>query len=126
MIPKLEMPGQLWVYGARLERIVDGDTLDVFMDLGRRTYAVERLRLLNVNAPENKGLTRPAGQATMAYVATWLREAAASDLDWPLRLQTEKDDAFGRYLSHVWRLLDGEYLNFELVERGFAVPFMVK
>jgi micrococcal nuclease len=98
--------------------VVDGDTIDVVLDLGKRTYAEDRLRLLNVNAPERKGATLAAGNASRDYVVEWLPDADSKE--WPLRVQTFKDDVFGRYLALVWRVSDGACLNDDLITSGMA------
>ena len=116
------MPTTLWTYRARAVKVVDGDTVDLELDLGRRTYAVERVRLLGVNTPERRGATRAAGDAAKAFVEAWLRQGVALEA-WPLVIQTEKDDAFGRYLGMIWRRSDGRCLNDELLSAGHAVPF---
>lgn len=48
----------IWAYRAKVERVIDGDTLDVTVDAGFANYRTERLRLLGVNTPERKGATR--------------------------------------------------------------------
>ena len=116
-------PAQLWVYRARLERVIDGDTLDVTIDCGFHGFRTERLRLLGVNTPERKGATRAAGDEALRFVQTWLGLAAvAAGGAWPLVIQTEKADAFGRFLATVWGV-DGACLNADLLATGHAVPF---
>lgn len=110
----------IWAYRARVERVVDGDTLDVTIDQGLHTHRTERVRLLGVNTPETKGATKMAGRLATIYVEDWLAEA---DGDWPLIVQTHKGDAFGRYLARVWRG-DGRCLNDDLLAAGHAVVFM--
>jgi endonuclease YncB( thermonuclease family) len=90
------------------------------LDLGKRTYAEDRLRLLNVNAPERKGATLAAGNASRDYVAEWLYVPDDGSKEWPLRVQTFKDDEFGRYLALVWRVSDGACLNDDLIRDGMA------
>lgn len=119
-----DMPAQLWVYRARVIRVIDGDTLDIEIDAGLRAYRHERVRLSSVNTPELKGATRPAGLAAAGYVTTWLGLVPA-DQEWPLIVQTAKGDAFGRWLARVWRRSDGRELNADLLAAGHAVPFMV-
>jgi endonuclease YncB( thermonuclease family) len=116
------IPTQLWTVRARLERAVDGDTDDVTLDLGHGIYLQHRLRLLGVNAPEVHGATKPEGDAATAFARAWLAEAGNDA--WPLVIQTHRDDAFGRYLSTVWRASDGTCLNDALLSSGHAVPFM--
>ena len=121
--PSNIMPDVLWVYRARVERVIDGDTLDVLCDAGFRNYRTERVRLLGVNTPELKGATRPAGLAAAGYVTSWLGLVPA-DQEWPLIVQTARGDAFGRWLARVWRRSDGRELNADLLAAGHAVVFM--
>jgi micrococcal nuclease len=114
----------IWAYRARVERVIDGDTLDVTIDQGLHTHRTERLRLLGVNTPELKGPTRPAGLAAAGFVTDWLARVPFDD-DWPLIVQTHRGDAFGRWLARVWRRTDGACLNDTLLMVGHAVPFMV-
>lgn len=113
------IPAQLWVYRARVERVIDGDTLAIRLDQGLHTERVEQVRLLGVNTPEVKGASRPAGLAATAFVKRWLSDAGG---DWPLVVQTEKSDAFGRFLATVWDAA-GRCLNDDLLSAGHAVPF---
>lgn len=39
-------------YAGTVERIVDGDTAQILLDLGDRTYRTRRIRILGYNAPE--------------------------------------------------------------------------
>lgn len=121
------MPDQLWVYRARLVRVVDGDTMDVTIDAGFHSYRLERLRLLGLNAPEVKGPTKAAGDAATAYVKNWLglhwQMNGDAPAAWPLVIQTAKSDVFGRFLATVWSADTGACLNDDLVKAGHAVPF---
>ena len=119
------MPTTLYVYRARLERVVDGDPIDVTISLGLHDYRLERLRLLGVNAPEVHGPSRPAGLAATEFTADWLTVAVPPDDPdgWPLVIRTTKSDAFGRFLCSVWRTVDGRNLNADLLASGNAVPF---
>lgn len=115
------MPTQEWLYRAKLVRVVDGDTIDVWIDAGFHGYRRERLRLLGVNAPEMHGASKTAGDAAKAYVDGWLLGLPG---DWPLIVQTEKSDVFGRFLAQCWRVMDGANLSDDLLSSGNAVPFL--
>lgn len=114
-----ELPAVDWTWKARCCRVVDGDTIDVIIDGGFHATRIERLRLLGVNCPEMKG---QAGRPAKEFTAKWIQDAW-DDSAWPLVLQTEKSDAFGRYLAVVWRSNDGRCLNDDLLMSGNAEVF---
>lgn len=128
-IRALPVPAQSFVYRARIDRVVDGDTLDLVIDQGMHAQRVDRVRLLGINTPERKGDTRAAGDAAMEFVRSWwMLTLLNSEFpgQWPLIIQTEKDDAFGRYLAHIWSAKSGEYLNKAIIDAGHAVPYKEK
>lgn len=126
--PPSPMPVHLWVKPARCLHVVDGDTLDVHVDMGMHALRLERLRLLNVNTPERKKPTMLEGDAAKQYTIEWLSAghtgpmwaSIADDDEWPLLIETYKSDAFGRYLALVWRVSDGACLNDDLITDGMA------
>jgi micrococcal nuclease len=103
-----------FVRNAHVTNIVDGDTLDAFVDLGYNVWTKQRFRLLGVNTPE-KGVLG-AKEAT-AFVTTRLLNREVS-------IQSDKDDSFGRWLATVF--VDGTTINLELLEYGYAVPYLKK
>lgn len=46
----------IWTYKAKVERIVDADTIDVSIDCGFHIYTRKRLRLARIDAPEIFGV----------------------------------------------------------------------
>jgi micrococcal nuclease len=111
MIEMLEDNYTRWT---KITNIVDGDTLDGFVDLGYRIWTEQRFRLLGVNTPERGKLG--ATEAT-EYVRTRLLNKKVS-------IRSEKDDAFGRWLAIIF--IDGTTINLELLEYGYAVPYLRK
>lgn len=101
-----------------VERCVDGDTIDVVIDLGFRMSAIHRVRLLGLNTPEKKNETMQAGRDAQAWVENWLLTHAHSLPKFFMR--TEKADAFNRYLATI-ECCDGHSLNDELLASGHAV-----
>lgn len=95
---------------------IDGDTIDISVN-----GVVERLRLLNVNAPEKRSGARPAeclsGEATGVLIELAPRNT-------PLRVVRHGRDRYGRTLGEAW-LADGRMLGAEVVRRGFAAPLTV-
>lgn len=103
-------------------RVVDGDTLDIRLALGFHLTAVQRVRLLHINAPEMKGETRESAIRAKSYLESLLK---LRDGDFIL-VRTEKDDAFGRYLAELVVVgFDGQMLNVNqtMLDSGHAKPY---
>ncbi|MGH2586726.1 MAG: thermonuclease family protein [Dehalococcoidia bacterium] len=112
------LPLHAFVYPARVLRVVDGDTLDLEIDVGFALTTRQRVRLLDAWAPEVRGPERALGLVSAGFVSKWV--ASHCQGEWPFRVQTEKDDAFGRYLAYVWAMDDGSSLADDLVDGGYA------
>ncbi len=105
-------------YGADVLRVVDGDAIDVRVDLGFRIYREMRVRLYGLDTPETFGVKKGSGEYTAEKKATeYLRERIEGK---PVLLRTYKDTAekYGRYLATVY--LDDVNVNEELIRRGYA------
>lgn len=116
---------ELWQYRADIERVVDGDTLDLEIDLGfgiLLTGDEARVRLLDIDTAEIYGSAKgseeyEAGQRHKTFVEEWI--SAAGDEEWPLFVETQKDDErgkYGRWLATIIRRSDDAVLNEDLVE----------
>ena len=44
----------MYEYRVTIDRVVDGDTVDCWIDLGFNTQVFKRVRFLGVNAPETR------------------------------------------------------------------------
>jgi endonuclease YncB( thermonuclease family) len=64
----------LYNYGMEVDRVIDGDTIVVIVDLGFHTYIKEYLRFYDVNTPETRGVNySPEGAWATLYTDLWLR-----------------------------------------------------
>ena len=62
---------KLFHYKATLGRVVDGDTIDVTLNLGFDIYYKARIRFMGINAPESRtkdAVEKEAGLAAKRYV----------------------------------------------------------
>ena len=88
-----------YIYKAELVRVVDGDTVDLVIDLGFDTFRHERFRLYGIDAPE---MRTEAGKAAKA----WLWEALQPlDAIYAQTVQLEtkaKRDKYGRFLAVLY------------------------
>ncbi len=103
-----------YIYRAELERVVDGDTVDMRVDCGFSISTGQRLRLYGINTPEVRGAEREAGLAAKEYVINRFSEAE----EVVIRTIRDKKGKYGRYLAVIY--LDGVDLNEELVQVGHA------
>lgn len=102
---------------------VDGDTLDVEIDLGWSTKLTERLRLIGVNTPEKRGPEREAGLWVAAEVARLFPVGTPVIIESVDYNRTGNvRGKFGRTLAVVYRLADGLCLNGHLLEQRIAWP----
>ncbi|MEK6882381.1 MAG: thermonuclease family protein [Nanoarchaeota archaeon] len=111
---------QLYLYKAKIINIVDGDTIDAEIDVGFKLKTVQRLRLLGVNTAETH--SKDLDQKLLAKQAT---EFTSKLLDKNVIIQTEKSDAFGRYLAKVFYIENGieKDLSNELLVLNLAKVF---
>ena len=92
----------MFTYAAKLFEVIDGDTVDLLIDLGFGVHVKERCRLYGIDAPE---MPTEAGKAAKAYLES-LRGAATGELYVATRKMTrkpkEKTDKYGRYLAVLY------------------------
>ena len=108
----------------KINRVVDGDTIDVTIDLGFDLFKKERVRVAGVDTPEKR--TRDLEEKALGIDATnWLKEklegALAGDDD--LVIRTELVGGVGKYGRLLgWLYLgDGSLsLNEAMIEEGYA------
>ena len=104
----------MYEYTARLIKVVDGDTVDLSIDLGFKVSIQERFRLSRINAPEIKGETKERGDMATKYLQSTLDGQM-------LRVKTQKDrkEKYGRYLADIY-MPDGSCVNDMIVHAGLA------
>ena len=97
---------------ARVKRVVDGDTL--LLTNG------ERVRLIGVDTPETKHPQKPVqyfGKEAYLFTKRMVEgKEVRLEYDW------QKRDKYGRLLAYVY-LLDGTFLNAEIIKQGFGFAY---
>ena len=100
-----------------ITKVIDGDTVDVVIDLGFDLSKKERVRLAGIDTPESR--TRDAeekvfGLEAKAYLKTRLEGCEK------LIVKTEKDGKYGRMLGWFYSHEGATSINIEMVEKGYA------
>jgi|TARA_R110000824_G_scaffold124248_5_gene282535 micrococcal nuclease len=117
-----------YIRRAKIVRLVDGDTVDVDIDLGMAITTRQRLRLFGINTPEVRGSEKVAGHAATQHLADLLVRYRHEG-EWDIVVQTRKDKRgkYGRYLADlIGEDGDGNpvNLNMKMVADGHAVVAM--
>ena len=120
----------LYEYRAEVVRVVDGDTLDLIIDLGFRTYVRDRVRLYGIDTPETFGVKKDSEEYASGMAAKLrLEELLSLDDNGVLKVVTHRDKKgkYGRWLVELFVDLPGDggsvHVNQTLVEEGLARPY---
>ena len=111
-------------YVRKVENVVDGDTIDVLIDLGFDILFQSRVRLAGIDTPESrtKDLAEKAlGLESKEYLKKALKDAKS------VVIKTEKMDSsekYGRILGWVYVNGDTESLNDKMINDGYAWGYM--
>ena len=105
----------MYEYQATVERIVDGDTVELLVDLGFKIRVSWVIRLAGINAPEKN---TPEGKDALTYLASLIPPGTG------ITLHSIKDhqEKYGRYLGV---LVDarGQDINYLMVATRHAVEY---
>ena len=107
-----------------IDKVVDGDTIDVTIDLGFDLYKKERVRVAGVDTPEKR--TRNLEEKALGLDATaWIKDKleGAVNGDDDLIIRTELDGGVGKYGRLLGWLYIGDSdvsLNEQMITEGYA------
>ena len=110
-----------------INRVLDGDTIDVTIDLGFDLYKKERVRVAGVDTPEKR--TKNLEEKALGIEATnWLKEKleGAINGDDELSVRTELVGGVGKYGRLLgWLYIGDELLslNEQMIAEGYALPY---
>lgn len=106
------------VYDVEVTRVIDGDTFvgDVHTHIMDSELSLKNLyfRMLNINAPEMRGASRPEGERSKKFLESYI-------LGQTVQVDAHTHDSFGRKLAIVY--VEGVNINQLMLDRGYAVPY---
>ena len=111
----------MYEYRCKILRVVDGDTVDVDIDLGFDVWMLkQRIRLYGVDTPESRTrdkVEKVYGNLAKDFVKSYLKVGSTQTL------QTEKDGTgkFGRILGELWCF--NTNVNEKMIEEHHAVRY---
>jgi len=107
----------MYTYKAKLDRVVDGDTIDAHIDLGFDITIHKRIRLAGIDTPESR--TRDLEEKARGLASKDKLVELLGDGDFVL--ESKEVGKYGRVLGTL--LVDDVNINDTLVEEGFAVEY---
>ena len=127
MMGAMTPPSRKSCYNFRVTKIVkvlDGDTIDVLIDLGFDLFKKERVRIAGVDTPEKR--TRDLEEKELGIHATnWLKDKLTETIkgDEELLIRTELKGGVGKYGRLLGWLYIGDAdvsLNEQMITEGYA------
>ena len=116
----------MYEYRCKVVHIVDGDTVDVDIDLGFGVWMKkQRIRMYGIDTPESRTRDleeKKYGLAAKAYLTGMLDDEA----DIILKTHKDKEGKFGRILGELWRTTNyaNQSINEYMIEKHHAVRYM--
>ena len=113
--PKNIQPYQYW---AKVTRVVDGDTLDLDVQVGFNMSIAARVRLLGINTPEIYSVKKGSeeyqkGQEAIAFLNKYLEEGSWVEV----KIFEAKRDKYGRWLAEIF--VGDINVNQEMINAGY-------
>jgi micrococcal nuclease len=111
-------------YVKKVTKIVDGDTIDVDIDLGFDISFSSRVRLAGIDTPESRTTDKAEkalGLESKEYLSKHLKDAKS------VVIKTEKmnsSEKFGRILGWLYVNGDTESVNDKMINDGYAWGYM--
>ncbi len=109
-----------YAYAATLDRVIDGDTIDVVLDLGFSVLLKARIRLSGIDAPETRTRNiqeKIRGKESMARLIELLGDGSGLVIVSTFYSRGK----YGRILGCVF--VDGIDVNQVLLDEGHAEPY---
>ena len=112
---------KMYEYKAKIRRFVDGDTIDVDIDLGfGMILSKQRIRLYGIDTPESR--TRDKEEKFYGKLAAqFLKDQCKKGSCITLRTYLDKKGKYGRILGEI--IVDGVNINQLMIEEHMAVEY---
>jgi micrococcal nuclease len=111
-------------YVRKVENVVDGDTIDVLIDLGFDILFSSRVRLAGIDTPESRTSDKAEkvlGLESKEYLKKFLKDAKS------VIIKTEKMDSsekYGRILGWIYVNEDTVSVNDHMINDGYAWGYL--
>ena len=104
----------------KINRVIDGDTVDLDIDLGFGITISHRVRLKDIDAAETR--TKDLEEKADGIKARlWLEKELSRKGEWII--DTTKEDKYGRILGTLYLVGDPVTVNERMLNEGIAKPY---
>jgi micrococcal nuclease len=111
-----------FVYNAKLDRVVDGDTCDALIDLGFNTFVKKRIRFMGVDTWESR--TRNKEEKVKGLEAkAYTKDKLENSDNGKFTLKSYGTGKYGRVLGEIFLKGEESSLNDLLKENGHAYEY---
>lgn len=112
----------LYTYKCYPQRVIDGDTVRLIINLGMNVQVIENVRLRGIDAPEIRGSERPEGLKSKDFLEWLLDEPNFPDHSYYCTTYKDRKGKYGRYIVELF--VDDNNINDIMVEEGYAEPYV--
>ena len=104
----------------KITKVIDGDTIDVDIDLGFGITISHRVRLKGIDAAETR--TKDLKEKAEGLAAKeWVKKELSREGEWII--ETTKEDKYGRILGTLYLVGDPVTINERMLNEGIAEPY---
>ena len=103
----------MYTYNCIVIKVVDGDTVDLDIDLGFHIRVVKRVRMLFINAPERH---TDLGKRSKDFLLKSIPEGS----EVIIKTQLYSKDKYGRLLAEIFAADQISSINKLMIDNGFA------
>lgn len=107
----------LFTYEAEVIRVIDGDSLVLFVDQGLREYHKGKFRLTGINAPDHED---PEGKKRSTAA---LRRKLPKGLKVIVKTDMDKTEKYGSWLATIFITGREPSVNQWMLDKGYAKPY---
>jgi endonuclease YncB( thermonuclease family) len=102
----------MFTYEAQLDRVVDGDTVVLDVDLGFHIHTIMHVRVMGVDCPE---LSTSRGKVAKTFTENWFQERAGRCV---VRTSPAQPKSFDRWVGEIMSVDGARFLSLELISAG--------
>ena len=110
----------MFEYKCEVIKVVDGDTVDVNIDVGFSIFHKARVRMYGMDTPESR--TRDLDEKARGLISKqFILDKVADAKEIVIKTQKDGKGKFGRVLGKIF--IDGENINQSMIDQSLAVEY---